>query len=55
MFNEILITYATFQCQLLEKKLGDSQLFFEFEKIPKQKKNCDFTTATLPENIPRNR
>ncbi|KAK9511873.1 hypothetical protein O3M35_000446 [Rhynocoris fuscipes] len=42
-------------CQLLEKKLGDSQLFFEFEKIPKQKNNCDFTTATMPENIARNR
>ncbi|XP_014242727.1 tyrosine-protein phosphatase non-receptor type 21 isoform X2 [Cimex lectularius] len=42
-------------CQLLEKKLADTQLFFEYEKIPKQKNNSDFTTATLPENISRNR
>ncbi|KAJ8962381.1 hypothetical protein NQ318_018365, partial [Aromia moschata] len=37
-------------CQLLENKLADSQLFFEFDKIPKKKQNADFTTALLPEN-----
>lgn len=43
------------QCQLLERKLVDSQLFFEFEKIPKKKPNADFSTALLPENASRNR
>ncbi|BES93408.1 tyrosine phosphatase, non-receptor type nt6 [Nesidiocoris tenuis] len=42
-------------CQLLEKKLGESQLFFEFEKIPKQRNNANFTVAMLPENTSRNR
>uniref|UniRef100_A0A0A9YFS3 protein-tyrosine-phosphatase n=2 Tax=Lygus hesperus TaxID=30085 RepID=A0A0A9YFS3_LYGHE len=42
-------------CQLLEKKLAESQLFFEYEKIPKQKNNGDFSIATLPENTSRNR
>ncbi|XP_066904101.1 tyrosine-protein phosphatase non-receptor type 21 isoform X3 [Halyomorpha halys] len=45
-------------CQLLEKKLLDyprSTLFFEFEKIHKQKSNCDFGTASLSENLARNR
>lgn len=43
------------QCQLLEQKLVDSQLFFEFEKIPKQKSNPDFSTALHPDNACRNR
>nr|CAD7459231.1 unnamed protein product [Timema tahoe] len=42
-------------CQLLEKKLVDSQLFFEFEKIPKKKSNVEFTTALHPDNVSRNR
>ncbi|RZF46366.1 hypothetical protein LSTR_LSTR011150 [Laodelphax striatellus] len=42
-------------CQLLERKLSDTQLFFEFEKIPKQKANPDFTTAQHPDNTSRNR
>ncbi|XP_039288581.1 tyrosine-protein phosphatase non-receptor type 14 isoform X4 [Nilaparvata lugens] len=42
-------------CQLLERKLSDTQLFFEFEKIPKQKANPDFTTAQHPDNASRNR
>ncbi|XP_065214108.1 tyrosine-protein phosphatase non-receptor type 14-like isoform X1 [Planococcus citri] len=42
-------------CQLLERKLEDSQLIFEFEKIPRFKSNADFTTAHLPENNNRNR
>lgn len=41
-------------CQLLERKLEDSQLIFEFEKIPRIKANADFTTASLPENSNRN-
>ncbi|XP_066137643.1 tyrosine-protein phosphatase non-receptor type 14 [Euwallacea fornicatus] len=42
-------------CQLLENKLADSQLFFEFDKIPKKKDNADFMTALLPENAIFNR
>ncbi|KRT85959.1 tyrosine phosphatase [Oryctes borbonicus] len=42
-------------CQLLEYKLADSQLFFEFDKIPKRKQNADFSTALLPENAVFNR
>lgn len=43
-------------CQLLEKKLSDQQLFFEFEKIPKiPKPNPDFSSAQHPDNASRNR
>ncbi|XP_072391458.1 tyrosine-protein phosphatase non-receptor type 14 [Diabrotica undecimpunctata] len=42
-------------CQLLENKLADSQLFFEFDKIPKKKQNAEFKTALLPENAAFNR
>ncbi|XP_034253094.1 tyrosine-protein phosphatase non-receptor type 14 isoform X1 [Thrips palmi] len=42
-------------CQLLEKKLVDSQLFFEFEKIPKKKQNAEFSSANHADNIARNR
>lgn len=49
-----LMRYCS-QCTLLERKLEDSQLIFEFEKIPRIKGNADFTTASLPENINRNR
>lgn len=42
-------------CQLLERKLVDSQLFFEFEKIPKQKASADYSTALHPDNASRNR
>lgn len=42
-------------CQLLENKLADSQIFFEFDTIPKKKANADFTTALLPENAAFNR
>ncbi|XP_033610605.1 tyrosine-protein phosphatase non-receptor type 14 isoform X3 [Cryptotermes secundus] len=41
-------------CQLLERKLADSQLFFEFERIPKKKTNIEFGTALHPDNIARN-
>lgn len=43
------------QCQLLEQKLSDSQLFFEFDKIPKKKPNAEFTTALHPYNAQFNR
>ncbi|CAG9838149.1 unnamed protein product [Diabrotica balteata] len=43
------------KCQLLENKLADSQLFFEFDKIPKKKQNAEFKTALLPENAAFNR
>lgn len=39
----------------MENKLADSQLFFEFDKIPKKKDNADFSTALLPENAIFNR
>ncbi|KAK9884942.1 hypothetical protein WA026_009178 [Henosepilachna vigintioctopunctata] len=42
-------------CLMLENKLADSQLFFEFDKIPKKKQNADFTTALLNENSAFNR
>ncbi|XP_025834332.1 tyrosine-protein phosphatase non-receptor type 14 [Agrilus planipennis] len=42
-------------CQLLENKLADSQLFFEFDKIPKKKQNADFSTALHPDNAKFNR
>lgn len=42
-------------CQVLENKLADSQLFFEFDKIPKKKQNVDFTTALHPDNVKFNR
>ncbi|KAJ9582474.1 hypothetical protein L9F63_003167, partial [Diploptera punctata] len=42
-------------CQLLERKLADTQLFFEFESIPKKKTNADFTSGLHPDNIARNR
>ncbi|KAF5273418.1 hypothetical protein FQA39_LY07435 [Lamprigera yunnana] len=42
-------------CQVLENKLADSQLFFEFDKIPKKKQNADFTTALHPDNTKFNR
>lgn len=49
------IFISLFQCQLLERKLVDSQLFFEFEKIPKHKSNADYSTALHPDNTSRNR
>lgn len=42
-------------CRLLERKLGDSQLFHEFEKIPKKKANADLSTAMHPDNAAFNR
>nr|CAI5819909.1 unnamed protein product [Callosobruchus analis] len=42
-------------CQLLESKLADNQLYFEFDKIPKKKQNADFKTALHPDNAIFNR
>lgn len=43
------------QCQMLELKLEEERLFTEYEQIPKKKAKSIFTTATLPDNIERNR
>lgn len=40
---------------MLENKLADSQLFFEFDKIPKKKQTVDFSTALHPDNAVFNR
>lgn len=55
MIKHMTLKGIIFQCQLLERKLADSQLFYEFEKIPKKKPNPDFTTALHPDNISKNR
>lgn len=39
----------------LEAKLLSGDILQEFELIPRMKLNADFTTATKPDNIPRNR
>lgn len=41
-------------CQLLDTKLNDSQLFFEFERIPKRKENAEYTCALMEENYSKN-
>jgi tyrosine-protein phosphatase non-receptor type 14/21 len=41
-------------CQLLDAKLNDSQLFLEFERIPKRKENGQYTCALLEENYSKN-
>jgi len=41
-------------CQLLETKLNDSQLFLEFERIPKRKENAQYSCALLEENRNKN-
>lgn len=42
-------------CQLLENKLLDNQLYFEFEKILKRKANVECNTALLAENVSFNK
>uniref|UniRef100_A0A3Q3AWK0 Tyrosine-protein phosphatase non-receptor type n=1 Tax=Kryptolebias marmoratus TaxID=37003 RepID=A0A3Q3AWK0_KRYMA len=39
----------------LELKLEEERVFTEYEQVPKKRANCVVTTATLPENIERNR
>lgn len=41
-------------CQLLEAKLNDSQLFLEFERIPKRKENAQYSCAIHEENRNKN-
>lgn len=41
-------------CQLLETKLNDSQLFLEFERIPKRKENSQYSCALMDENRSKN-
>jgi tyrosine-protein phosphatase non-receptor type 14/21 len=41
-------------CQLLDAKLNDSQLFLEFERIPKRKENAQYTCALMEENRNKN-
>lgn len=41
-------------CQLLETKLNDSQLFLEFERIPKRKENALYSCALMEENRNKN-
>lgn len=39
------------QCQLLERKMADTQLSFAFERIPKGRDvNTDITVALYPEH-----
>lgn len=41
-------------CQLLDAKLNDSQLFLEFERIPKRKENAQYSCALMEENRNKN-
>lgn len=41
-------------CQLLETKLNDSQLFLEFERIPKRKENAQYSCALMEDNRNKN-
>lgn len=43
------------QCKTLELKLEEERVFTEYEQVPKKRVNCIVTTATLPENLERNR
>ncbi|XP_052837393.1 tyrosine-protein phosphatase non-receptor type 21 [Drosophila gunungcola] len=41
-------------CQILDEKLTDSQLFMEFERIPKRREHALYECALLEENEPKN-
>lgn len=41
-------------CQLLDSKLNDSQLFLEFERIPKRKENAQYSCAIHEDNRNKN-
>ncbi|XP_037541787.1 tyrosine-protein phosphatase non-receptor type 14 [Nematolebias whitei] len=43
------------KCKTLELKLEEERVFTEYEQVPKKRVNCVVTTATLPENLERNR
>ncbi|XP_043947522.1 tyrosine-protein phosphatase non-receptor type 21 isoform X2 [Drosophila biarmipes] len=41
-------------CQILDEKLSDSQLFMEFERIPKRREHALYECALLEENMQKN-
>ncbi|XP_055924020.1 tyrosine-protein phosphatase non-receptor type 14 [Eupeodes corollae] len=41
-------------CQILDAKLNDSQLFMEFERIPKRRESARYECALLEENMRKN-
>lgn len=41
-------------CQILDAKLNDSQLFMEFERIPKRRESARYDCALLEENMRKN-
>lgn len=43
------------QCKHLELRLEEERLFAEYEQMPKKRAECNLATATLPDNIERNR
>ncbi|XP_040016531.2 tyrosine-protein phosphatase non-receptor type 14 isoform X1 [Gasterosteus aculeatus] len=43
------------RCKTLELKLEEERVFTEYEQVPKKRADCVVTTATLPENLERNR
>uniref|UniRef100_H3DG33 protein-tyrosine-phosphatase n=1 Tax=Tetraodon nigroviridis TaxID=99883 RepID=H3DG33_TETNG len=43
------------RCKTLELKLEEERVFTEYERVPKKSVDCVLTTATLPENVERNR
>lgn len=42
------------QCQILNDKLQDAQLFMEFERIPKRREHAKYDCALLEENEAKN-
>lgn len=42
------------QCQILNDKLQDAQLFMEFERIPKRREHAQYDCALLEENEAKN-
>lgn len=41
-------------CQILDAKLNDSQLFMEFERIPKRRESARYECALMEENMRKN-
>ncbi|XP_075719445.1 tyrosine-protein phosphatase non-receptor type 14 isoform X2 [Rhinoderma darwinii] len=53
--DDTLIVPMDERCKTLRRKLDEGMVFTEYEQIPKRKADGVFTTATLPENMERNR
>ncbi|XP_063775152.1 tyrosine-protein phosphatase non-receptor type 14 isoform X2 [Pseudophryne corroboree] len=53
--DETVIVPMDERCKALGRKLEEGMVFTEYEQIPKRKADGVFTTATLPENVERNR